>query len=437
MPAFSTGKGLYEVLMTYRNWAMFLATLLCPGAGYGQLAQIDPAKLPQDELVKAAYSKVLPVESLARNWSPNWTSDTPKEQVVSIITSSLQDLRSAETRSPENTELLLLTGLVAHLAYNVDVEEAYETGARLLDRAHKLAPGDYRSEWFLGMLRCQSDEIKVGMEQLLGVENQIPWQKLPVDFWDDYITCSTISLMPAHTLRAVDHAEHLGASPSLYSSPVDTANKRYKSPNIDTTYFAHDAWQATEEGGAVQFTSQLCGLGFSALTDWHMNIRDVAKGTCLATIETGPYPSKTGQGTPTLLLLTRTAKPQETLDQFVHSFVNKYPSARQVTSPSCSTEKCVGFEIVTNAIYQAEGGGHFLVTAFASLPTDFPGLLFERPDAPPKSESGDKVKFYRPTETLHRFPGILYTVVELDSDDSIFEKAAIDFKYLLKSIRLD
>jgi len=90
---------------------MLLVSLLCSGAGYAQLAQINPAELPQDERVKAAYSKVLPVESLTRNCSPNWTSDTTKEQVVSVITSSLQDLRSAETHSPENTELLLLTGL--------------------------------------------------------------------------------------------------------------------------------------------------------------------------------------------------------------------------------------------------------------------------------------------------------------------------------------
>jgi hypothetical protein len=417
---------------------MLFASLLSGGAGYAQLAQINPAKLPQDERVKTAYSKVLRVESLARNWSPNWAFDTPKEQVVSIITSSLQDLRSAETAAPENAEAFLLTGLVAHLAYNVDVEEAYQTAVQSLEYAHKLAPGDYRPEWFLGMLRCQSNGINEGMEQLLSLENQIPWQQLPVDFWDDYISCSISSNMPAHTLRAVSRAEHLGASPTRHSSLVDIANKRYKLTDEDTTYLAHDAWQATEgEGDKVQFRSQLCGLGFSAHSNWHMDIRDVAKGTCVAMIETGPYPSRSGHSSPTLLVLTRAAKSQEMLDDFVHSFVKKYPSARQVIPPSCPSDKCVGFEVVTNAMYQSEGGGHFLVVGFAGQPTDFPGLLFETPDAPPKSESGNQVKYYRATEKLHRFPGVLYTVVELDSNDSIFEKAATDFQYLLKSIQLD
>lgn len=423
--------------MTLRTWTMLLVCLLCAWDGRAQLSQINPVQLPQDEQVKDAYSKVATVESLARNWSSNWTFDTPKEQVVSILTSSLADLRSAETKSPDNSELLLLTGLVAHFAYNVGVEDAYETAVESLERAHKVAPGDYRADWFLGIHRCQSDEIKQGMEQLLSIENRVPWQQLPVDFWDDYISCSTVSLMPAHTLRAVDHAVHLGASPSHYASIVDIANKRYRLTDAETTYPAHDAWQAVEERGTVQFRSQVCGLGFSAHTDWHMNVRDVAKGTCIVTIESGPYTGKTGRSTPTLLLLTRGTKTQETLDDFVHSFVNKYPSTHQVAPISCPTEKCVAFEIVTNAMYQAEGGGHFLVLGFANQTSEFPGLLFERPDAPPKSESVDKVKYYRPNEKLHRLPGVLYTVVELDSNDSIFRQAAVDFNDLVKSLQLD
>lgn len=91
--------------MTRRSWIMLFAALLLSGAGHAQLSQIDPAKLPQDERVKAAYSRALPVESLARDWSPNWAHDTPKEQVVSILASSFHDLRSAETSAPENEEL--------------------------------------------------------------------------------------------------------------------------------------------------------------------------------------------------------------------------------------------------------------------------------------------------------------------------------------------
>jgi hypothetical protein len=423
--------------MSCRSWIMVFASFLTSGAAYAQLAQIRQAKLPQDEPVKTAYSKVLPVESMAHDWNPKWAHDTPKEQVVAILTSSLLDLRSAETREPENAELFLLTGLVAHLAYNVDVEEAYQTAVDSLEQAHKLAPGDYRAGWFLGMHRCQSDDVKGGMEQLLGVENQVPWQQLPIEFWNDYMTCSTVSLMPAHTLRAVDYAMQLGASPAAYYSLVDIAHKRYKSTDAETTYPAHNAWRADEGEHDIRFTSQLCGVAFSTHRDWHMDIRDVTKGTCLAIIETGPYPSKTGQSVPTLLLLTRPPKFQETLNDFVQSFLKKYPTARQVAPTSCPSDKCVAYEIISNVMYQPEGGGHLLLLGFAGQPTDFPGLFFEKPEAPPKGKSGDKLTYYVANERLNRLPGVLYTIVELDSNDSIYPKAATDFQYLLKSIQLD
>lgn len=423
--------------MICRSWILFLASFFSSGATYAQLVQIDKAKLPQDAGVKTAYSTVLPVESMARDWSPKWTHETPKEQVVAILTSSLKELVLAETREPENAELFLLTGLVAHLTYNVDVEEAYQTAVDSLEQAHQLAPSDFRPGWFLGMHRCQSDDIKSGMEQLLGVENQIPWKQLPIEFWNDYVTCSTLATMPAHTLRAVDHAMQLGASPAAYYSIVDMAHKRYKFADVETTYPAHDVWLATKGEQELQITSQLCGLGLSAPNNWHMNVRDITNETCIVTVETGPYPSKTGQGTPTFLVLTRPAKPQETLDDFVQAFVKKYPTARPFTPASCPSNKCIGYEIVTNAVYQSEGGGHFLVVGLAGQAPEFPGLLFEKPDAPPKGKPGDKITYYHANESLHRLPGVLYTVVELDSNESIFGKAATDFQYLVKSIWLN
>jgi hypothetical protein len=260
---------------------------------------------------------------------------------------------------------------------------------------------------------------------------------LPVDFWDDYINCSTMSLMPAHTLRAIDHAVHLSEDSSHYQSATEMARNRYKATDADSTYSARDAWQATQREGDVLFASQLCGVGFSAHNDWHLTIGDVAKGVCTSTIETAPYPSRSGKATPTILILSRTAKPEQSLDDFALSFMKKYSSVRPFTAPSCPSDKCVAYEVLTDAMYQSEGGAHLLVVGFSEEPPDFPGLLFEQPDAPPKAESGGKVTYFHPIQRLHRLPGTLYTIVVLDSNASIFEKAAQDFQYVLKSIQLD
>src|SRR5271166_5184201 len=87
-----------------------------------------------------------------------------------------------EVSASDNAELFLLAGLVAHLAYNVDVEDGFQTAVDSLDRAHKLAPDDYRPQWFIGIHRCQANQIKDGMEQLLAIEDHIPWKQLPVEF---------------------------------------------------------------------------------------------------------------------------------------------------------------------------------------------------------------------------------------------------------------
>jgi len=423
--------------MHCRGRTVLCAVLMFTAQACAQLPQVNPEKLPQDQGVQKAYLEIRLVEPMAHNWNPSWTYDTPKDRVVALLTSSLSVLQSAETAASENEELLLLTGLVAHLAYNVDVEKTYEVAVQSFEKASKLTPADYRPEWFLAMHRCQSNESRIGMEQMLAIEDRLPWQQLPVDFWDDYINCSTIALMPAHTLRALDHATHLGKNSSEYAAAIDIAHKRYKPTDATSTYPAREAWQATEGEGHVQFTSQLCGVSFSAHGDWHTDIRDVAKGTCVSTLETGPYPGKSGNSSPTLLLLTRPAKSDESLDDFAQSFVKRYSSARPTKVSSCPSTKCVALEILTNAVYPSEGGGHFLVVAFADPPPDFPGLLFETPIAPPKAGAGDKVAYYHPDVRLQRLDGTLYTLVELDSNESIFDKAAADFRYLLSSIRID
>ena len=430
-------SGTFSRLCRPRALALLLSFLDL--TTYAQLSQINPAKLPRSENTRAAYSNLIPVEPMARNWSPKWPYGIPKTQVTSILMSSLHELRSAQNAEPQNEELFLLTGLVAHMAYNVDVEEAYDTAVKSLEIAHKLAPADYRPDWFLGIHLCQSNGIQKGMEKLLAVEERLPWQQLPLNYWDDYITCSTLSLMPAHTLRAIDHAQRLGAAPARYISLVETTRKQYVSTNATSTYSAHRAWNATQTGETTLFGSELCGMRFSLHGDWHVDVRDVTNGVCQVIVETGPYQGKNKSATPTLLVMTRSPKPQEKLEDFVHSLIQKYPSAHVVEAPACPSGKCLAFEVTTDSMYKSEGGGHLLIVGFTNEPPEFPGIRFEAPEPPPpsKPETNDKITYYRPTEKLQRLPGTLYSVVLLDSNASIFSKAASDFEYLLQSIQLD
>jgi hypothetical protein len=416
---------------------LLLIASLCTLALHAQLSQIDPAKLPQDQSVQKAYATAQVLEPMVRSWNPNWTYETPKTQVVAQLASSLRELQFAQDPTRPNEELLLLTGLVAHFGYNLDVEKSYEVAVRSFEEAARIAPSDFRAEWFLGMHRCQSNDTEAGMQELLALEAREPWQQLPVGFWDDYIFCSAVAVMPAHTLRAVDHAVHLGEQASSYTSMVDIAHSRYQPTGAKAKYSAQEVWRTNETGDEVEFTSDLCGIGFSARSDWHMRVQDVSEGTCMETIETGPYPSRSGTSTPTILIITRVGKPGETLDNFVHSALQAYPSAQATATSSCPAPKCAAFEIVTNSMYQSEGGGHLLAAGFAGESPEYPGLLFERPNGPPKNRTSGAAVYYRPDKRLQRLAGTLYTLLLLDSNEAIFQKAKADFEYLLKSIELD
>jgi len=139
---------------------------------------------------------------------------------------------------------------------------------------------------------------------------------------------------------------------------------------------------------------------------------------------------------PTLLVLTRPAKPEETPENFIGTFLKRYPSASPATA-YCQATGCLAFDIVAPTVCSAEGGGHFLAVALAEQPPEFAGLGFERPQEPPRGKSGSQVTYYHLNERFHRLPGVLYTLVELDSNESIFSRAAADFEYLFKSIQLD
>jgi hypothetical protein len=173
-----------------------------------QIRQIDRPKLPQDGAVQSAYSDLLPIDQFARTYEAKWRFPVPRDEVASRFRLSLHALENAQKKDPANKELELFTGLVAHLAYNLDIEEAYTPAMNLLG---VLTPQDYRAAWFLGIHQCQSNDTIGGMQHLLGVEAAN--QKLPGDFWQDYANCASVTFMPAHAVRAYDLADASNGGP--------------------------------------------------------------------------------------------------------------------------------------------------------------------------------------------------------------------------------
>lgn len=427
--------------MAFWRWLAFGAIFLsgCLAAD-GQVDQIDRTKLPPDAAVQAAYLDALTNNPFARTYEMSWRFPTPKEQLAVSFTRDLHALEDAQKKSPGNVELELLTGLVAHLAYNLNVDEGYTPAIDLLGTLARNNPQDYRAAWFLGIHQCQSNDTAGGMKRLLGIEST--FNQLPRAFWQDYANCASVSLMPEHAIRAYDNAHKVLSGPPNDETLERIARKVVKPSSPDQSYPIRTAWAFAQTKDQVRFTSTLCGESFVTRPDARVELHDVKNGTCAITIESPHFTNRHGESSANRLILTMIPKPGESLEDFAHRFLSgpKYSMARPITGVPCPVARCIAFEIVTDKLYPGEGGAHLISVFFASDEPQYPGLIFEQPQAIPTSGAGkdsDKPTFYRANEGVSRFSGTLYTFVALDANADIYAPSRALFDGLLKSLVVD
>ena len=325
--------------------AFLVVSLSC----IAQVKDIDATKLPQNPAVQAAYRSAQDLEPYANTWSLNWNYDIPKAQVQDKLADDLGILSKALQSDPSNHELQLLTGLVAHFAYNLNDEAAFKVAVDDLTKAAS-DPIDIRGEWFLGIHQCQALQVVDGMNRLLSLEDKS--KNLPADFWDDYITCASIAILPAHTLRAIDRAVAGGEFPESYHQLSEIAASRYKTADLTQTIPSHAAW--TDEqlpNRRLALTSRLCGISFAVDDDWDLQVGDISNGAC--TVTSNP-PTTKGTPVATILLMAKRPADSQSLDDFVKSFRPREDDKVQLTTAPdlpCPAEHCLSLDLRDPGIY--------------------------------------------------------------------------------------
>ena len=397
-----------------------------------QLEQIDAAKLPQSADVQSAYRNALGVEQYAQSWGLEWHYSVRKADVVKTLTASLYTLQRVNGSAGDNHELQLATGLVAHFAYNLDVESAYEPAVEFLTKALKNEPSDIRGQWFLGIHECQALQVVSGMNRLLAVE--ATGKNLPADFWDDYIACANVAILPAHALRAIDRAVELGRSREGYQNVQEIAETRYRTADLTKPVDEHDAWISNDmPGNQLKFTSRLCGVSFVASWSWNLQVAKVSDGTCKVGLT--PPPAKKGQPSATILVMAKIAKDGQTLDSFARGLLeNRSDAISNLNGALCPVEHCVALQLVDKSVYSKQGGVHALVIAFERELPRYDGLLFETPQGPPTTGPTNKpVAFTFPMQ-YRRMPGEIFYAILLDANAQIYDGSKPDWDAVLRSI---
>ncbi len=413
--------------------ALFVISLPC----IAQVKDIDATKLPQSPAVQAAYRSAQDLERYADTWTVNWKYGIPKVQVQDKLADDLGILTKALQADPSNHELQLLTGLVAHFAYNLNDEAAFQIATDNLARAATADPADIRGEWFLGIHQCQALQVVDGMNRLLNVEAKD--KNPPADFWDDYVTCASIAILPAHTLRAIDRAVAGGGSAESYHQLSEIAASRYKTPDLTKTIPSHTAWTGEElPKKRLALTSHLCGISFAVGDDRDLQVGDISNGVC--TVWSNP-PTKKGTPVATILLMAKRPAEGQSLDDFVKSFLKDHDvfsaDKTQVSTASdlpCPVEHCLSLDLLVPGIYWKQGGAHILVVAFERGQPRYDGLPFEKPQGPPITKPQEQPVAFHFAYISHRIPGKLYYLVLLDSNQQIFANSKPEFDQFLKSL---
>jgi hypothetical protein len=415
---------------------LWLVSILCPAMqARAEIASIRADSLPREAAILYALDDVREIEQYSRSYTQKWAYPISREDVAARLGKDLGFLRIALQAHPDNAELLLLAGLVAHYAYNLDLDGSYSAAMDALTNAEKRIPlSDVRAAWFRASLLCQTSEPKAGADQFLSIESSHPWNHLPAAFWDDYMECATVTAMAAHALRAADHLNHLHARNSnMRGFLTEAALKRFDAFDPAKTYEPRDVWTTNNSGKAIEFTSTTCGVRLRASDTWKVEDLSFRKGGCVAYFSTGPYRGTKHPLQPGIMMMVKAAGVDESLEEFAGRFSAKgifvpFPAAR------CPAEQCISLKGVQPGMYGEEGDGHGRVLAFERSQPDYPGLLFESPWELPKPDGASGAKTYRPYQIKARIPGKLYYLVVLDTAASTEEPATADLDQFLRDL---
>ena len=411
---------------------VFLAPLAFAG-----VSAIHVSALPQESSVLAAFDDAQRFEPYAGSWTPDWRYPVPREDVAARLGADISFLELALKSHPDNEDLLLLTALIAHYAYNVDVTGSLDAAMWALAQAQTLSPGDVRPLWFHASLACQTGQPASGFQQFLSIEGSNSGNRLTIGFWDDYLECAMINGMPAHALRVAAHLDAMHALPSQRRADlVQTARNIFAPFAPAKAYPPQDAWAGGKLGADVTFTSTTCGMQIRAHGDWIVNDLALNKGACLAYFATGPYKAAAGRMEPSILVVAQSPPKDETLEQFAQSFATK-GKFRPFTPSRCPASECIGLVGVRPGLYGKEGDGQEQIVVFERDEPRFPGLIFEAPaDSSPAAASQGGVEL-RSDEIPERIPGKLYYLVALDASSSIEDPADKDFGFILANLTVE
>ncbi len=393
---------------------------------------INPGKgLPRKELGK--IQKVIEdLEPMVVNWTPTWSFNVPKDEVEKKLVASYQELDNYTPEYPDNLELALFKGLVAHYAYNLDLKEYYDLAVSSFQQAAAIDPTDHRVNWYYGVHLVKAGQIKVGMEKLLSIIATEPHSQLSFSFWEDFAYCSLVASMPAHVLFGVDQASKIkNKKPTMITTLAQLAHDKLKEPPRDSQLEPDQVWASFKDADIIKFRNRMFGFNLQVPSHWLVQPVGTRNNSVALFIKP---PSKTvlnGKVSSTILFLAHQAQPGESINDFTLEMLDPKYSFIEVPS---NLDWVKAFEGIATDLDPGEAGAHNYVIVFSRKEPERPGMMLEFPVEIKKANDQAGVSYFRSNDEYTRLPGEIYYFLILDTTESAYQESKHELDLILNGL---
>ncbi len=432
----SNGKENQGLDMRFTNLFLGIILLVATGsAAHASLSAINIDRLPPGKDVAQLLDDLKVLETVAENWSPEWRHELPKKEAVSLAE---RTLRKIDTLLSENEasggELLLLKGLTAHYAYNLDVKECFETAVESLQKARKTFPADCRPLWFLGTHYVKAAEPEKGVPLLKQAAEKCG-DNLPLAFWEDYAYAAVLAAMPAAGSYALDRvkAGNGGVLTERITAVAEGLKRRLVSPVPGKEYELDDVWRFEEKDGMARLVNGMYGFMVDVPVDWRINPFGVQKGRSGIGIR---LPKK-GKWPPPLevVVFVSPASPETAPEKVLRKFLAEAgrKSFSSIVGPAVSTNgKFLWVES------RRKKGSRVVAGIVRRQQPAYPGLLFESPHNLPQQKDNSQVpRYYTPVKQLTRLQCDLDYLIMIEGAPAAFDQGHADLELLLRNLVIE
>jgi hypothetical protein len=415
---------------------VFLGVMLLVAAGSAAPASpsaISPERrLPGKDMVQLSDDlKIL--ETVARDWSPEWRYELPREEAVSLAERALKKIDGlmSANEAPAG-ELLLLKGLTAHYAYNLDMKEYFEVAVESLQKAREALPADCRPLWYLGNHYSKAADAEKGMPLLKQAVNQCG-DSLPLSFWEDYAYASVLAAMPATGYYALDQVKsrNAGVLTERVKAVEEGVKSRLVASDPRKEYEPRDTWHFGEADGNVRFVNWMYGFMIDIPGEWRVSpfgVRNGRSGISIILPKKGTWPPPLH-----VAVFSSPAPPDTVPEEVLRAFLAKAgPKRRFHSSAGPGVAACEKFLWLESG---QEKGSRIVAGILRRRQPAYPGLLLESPHNIPKPDDDPQAPhYYTPVKQLTRLPGNLDYLIMVEGAPAAFSKGRADLEILLRNL---